>query len=341
LRRQRLSAHQDALDYLSDFLSVEIEVVDRSSSSGRSFFRVSDANRKRSSEVREAEIEAEWYDARGDAGFGRGVYFILLWMGWDSGSAPMARPDVRTGPNVPAWVLTLPESSQAVYQWGTCGVTLNPWRSWRLAFEDAQAKLTRAITLEITDLLKLDQYGGTKFIRGQREIVSKAVLENTEVVSVWPDLQGRAGLGKQVFVLVRMPVDNLPETPRVGPTPVEESTLDEVPAWIDRPPRVEGELYASGSSPIGGTLRAKTGLERARNDAVATLARTIETKVEEISLQNNVNRNQSRVLAEQASSLVLEGARVVAYWPDLEDRRGRRYFVLVKAPDPAGHARRR
>lgn len=334
LGEQRESAYKDAVAILGEFLSTRIELVDRTVAADGIHVRIAKSRRDQRGGVRSAPIVAEWLDVRGDAGFGKGVYFVLVSLEWE-GAVPGDRPSVEDPRTLPGWVLTVPQSKDAVYQWGFFGGTLNPWRARRRAMQDAQDKLARVIAFRISDFMAQREKDTFKRYQEQRRIVSKAVLEHAEVVSVWPDVRGQAGLGSQTFVLMKMPLARVPGSGavRVEPADIGECELGSEPDWLSELPAEPSEIYAFGSYPIDGSLNPKEAFENAFQDAVTRLARVVSVSIsEEIKVWTSASTMLRDRYVEQASQLMMEGAQIVAYWPDLRGLRGRRYYVLVKAP---------
>ncbi len=334
LPSQRTEAYRDALAVLSEALAVEVSSSESATGTTKIKPRRSETETLALEEVEEAAVVEEWADEKNLAGYGAGLYYMLVSHPWE-GSKQLPPGIATEDPTrVPDWIYRVPpERDGEIYQWGTGGGTPSPRAARRLALQDAQRRLTKTIAFRI-DALSIYQRSG-KFETDQsayEAAVQRSVLERAVVVSIWPDVSGLAGLGRgRVYALMRMPTAGLPAhlAENESADAVTVPRKGRAPAWIDQVPQAPGSIYAWGAHPIRTTLNPYEAFERAVAQAQERLATQIEVEVtNRISIADHGHDEE---LLSQRARTILKGLSVVAMWPDTQGKTGEpRIYVLAK-----------
>lgn len=104
---------------------------------------------------------------------------------------------------VPSWIYELPKEPGWVYVWGSAGHSLSLKESRRIAEENGKKLLAYFRGVKVSHRSKKwEIFAPLKTVRLIPKVDWKTL--SCEVVDEWFDPEGKAGLGYQYFVLLRM-----------------------------------------------------------------------------------------------------------------------------------------
>ncbi|MCB9898273.1 MAG: LPP20 family lipoprotein [Planctomycetes bacterium] len=108
----------------------------------------------------------------------------------------------------PKWVLDFPSSDATyIYGVGSAGVTHdhNPDKSKKYAIDRAMQDLSYQIKTEVVAISEMHETSHNTTLRVDSVNLTDSDMKGVEIVDVWVDKKGEAGLKQRTWVLVRLP----------------------------------------------------------------------------------------------------------------------------------------